>query len=478
MSGSSQTRYPGRIGRRLVLVFVAFVMVVVGGTGWTLYDLTAQSLERQMTERLVAVTELVADGTLGDLVSAFRPGDESFPSHTRLRGRLRDTRDLVDGRRIYIFDKAGRSLLDTEDVPIGREYVRLRIDRKEVEEAWRGMTSHSVLFRDQNAVYYKTGYAPLWSGDDVAAVLAVEIGAGFMGAIEAFSTSVLIFGIVSAVLTVVIGLALARSLTRPIDRLVKSARQIGRGVLDEPVGVQSNNELGYLGSSMDDMRLQILARDEQLRLMLAGVAHEIRNPLGGIEIYAGLIAADLTEEDPRKAHIEKVIQEVRTLNRVISEFLDFARPNVSAPSDVHVAQLVEEVVFLLAPEMEQAGVRCTRDIPDALTVSADEAQLKRAIINLVKNGVQAMENGGELHIEARSNNDEGTISVMDTGEGIEESLSRRLFEPFFTTREKGSGLGLAIVQKTMESNGGRVEVRDRSGSGTQFNLVLPSARED
>ena len=89
MKRSNQNGYRGRIGRKLVFVFVAFVMVVVGSTGWTLYNLTSQTLERQMTERLMAITELVADGVVGDVVRAFEPGDESFPSYQRLSDRLR-----------------------------------------------------------------------------------------------------------------------------------------------------------------------------------------------------------------------------------------------------------------------------------------------------------------------------------------------------------------------------------------------------
>jgi signal transduction histidine kinase len=477
MKRSNQNGYRGRIGRKLVFVFVAFVMVVVGSTGWTLYNLTSQTLERQMTERLMAITELVADGVVGDVVRAFEPGDESFPSYQRLSDRLRKTRDLVDARRIFIFDNNGKSVLDTEAVPIGREYVRLRIDRKEVSDALAGKASHSILFKDQDGVYYKTGYAPLYSGSDVVAILAVEIGAGFRGAIEAFSTSVFTFGLVSVLLTVVIGLGISRSITRPIARLVASAREIGSGVLDQPVNVEDNNELGYLARSMDEMRLEILSRDEQLRLMLAGVAHEIRNPLGGIEIYAGLIASELAHDDPRKAHIQKVISEVQTLNRVITEFLDFARPGIADPVSINVSHLVGEVFFLLSPEMEQSQVGCNRNIPSDFVVVADEGQLKRVLINLVKNGIQAMPDGGEIRIAASIDNGERKISVEDTGPGIDESVSSRLFEPFVTTREKGSGLGLAIVQKTMEANGGRIEVRNSSGSGTRFDLTFPLVNE-
>ena len=323
-------------------------------------------------------------------------------------------------------------------------------------------------------MYYKSGYAPVFSGGDVVAVVGVDIGAAFLETIEDFGRSMLSLGVVSMLVTVGIGLGLARTLTGPIGRLVAAARTIGRGNLEAVVSVPSRDELGYLAETMEEMRRKILARDEQLRQMLAGVAHEIRNPLGGIELYAGLIVADLADGDPRKAHIQKVIGEVRTLNRVITEFMDFARPSLAELVDVDVAHQLEEAIFLLAPEMEQAGVSCSRNISNGLFVKGDADQVKRALVNLMKNAIQAMPDGGELTVSASRQGERVLLEIGDTGVGMDEDVRFRLFEPFFTTREKGSGLGLAIVHKTIETHGGEVQVESASGKGTVFRVMLPA----
>ena len=475
-----QPSFRGRIGRKLVLSFVLLVMVIVGGTGWVLYELTYRSLVAQMSTHLVSVAQVTAaqvtaasDG--GDLLRRLRPGWESFRFYRNLAARLKRIKELVGARRIYVFDRRGRSLLDTEaGTPIGAEYHHLWVrDRSEVERVWAGEAVHSVLFPAED-VYYMTGYAPIYAGGERVAAVGVDIGAGFMGTIRVFERSVYIFAAVSVLLTVVVGLGLARTITRPIQRLVRAAREIGRGDLGQAVGPPSNNELGYLGFTMEEMRRKLLERDAQLRQMLGGVAHELRNPLGGIEIYAGLIADDLPDGDPRKAHIQKVIGEVRNLNKVITGFLDFARPAPPEPVRMDIEGLVEEAAFVLGPEMQESGVEFSSRVEAGLEAFVDGEQLRRAIVNLMKNAVQAMRQGGGLEVRASRAGRDVAVEVRDDGPGLDEKTRARLFEPFFTTKEKGSGLGLAVVQQIVEVNGGRIEVEAPAAGGTVFTLYLPA----
>jgi signal transduction histidine kinase len=475
--GKEQRQQPhGRIGRKLVLSFVLLIMVVVGGSGWVLFKLTERSLERQMSERLIAIAQLVSSGPNGEVLRHLRPGAESYGIYKRLTAQLRQAKEMVGARRIYVFDQSGRSLLDTEEgFSIGREYHNWIRDRLELEQVWQGIPAHSVRFKDEESgIDYMTGYAPIYAGGQVVAAVGVDIGAAFMDTIHVFKRSVFVLAGASALLTIVVALGLARTITRPIQRLVTAAREIGRGNLEKAVDTSAQDELGYLGETMDEMRRKLLERDAQLRQMLGGVAHEIRNPLGGIEIYAGLIADDLPEGDTRKQHIQKVIGEVRTLNQVISEFLDFARPAPPSPEPIAVGQLVEDAAFLLAPDMEKAGIRYRQDVAAELRGYGDTEQIKRALFNLMKNAVQAMRRGGELQVQGTRRNGEVVIEVRDTGPGMSRAVQERLFEPFFSTREKGSGLGMAIVQQALEKNRGRVELQSTEGQGTTITMILPA----
>ncbi len=465
-----------RIGQKLVLSFVLLVMVLVGTSGWALVELTRRSLEWQMREHLTSVAQLVGTGVSGDVLRIFEPGWEHSSIYRRLAAKLRRAQQVVGARRIYVFDRLGRSLLDTENTPIGQQYHHIRIrDRSEVERALSGEATYSVLFFAEDDVAYMTGYAPIYHRNEVVGVVGVDIGAGFVDAIHVFKRSVLVFAFLSALLTIAVAWGMAQTLTRPIQRLVRAAREMGRGNMHQQVEATGDDEIGYLGDAMEEMRRKLLARDEQLRQMLGGVAHEIRNPLGGIEIYAGLIADDLPDVDERKEHILKVIQEVRKLDQVISEFLNFARPAPPSAERVVLQDLVADAAFLLAPDIRHDGVQYRAEVEADAVVFVDPEQIKRALYNLMKNAVQAMGDGGLLCVRTRREGEEMVVEVVDDGPGIAVEVRARLFEPFFTTREKGSGLGLAVVSQIVEENGGHLELQSTEGEGATFSMYLPIA---
>ncbi len=478
-SGARSSGPRGRIGRKLVLSFVALVMLVVGGSGWVLYQRAVDSLEQQMSHHLESEARLLANGQSGDVLVGLRPGFEGIRLYRSLTERLRRSQQMVGAKRIYIFDRSYRSLLDTEPgIRIGSNYPHLKYrDRMELEEVWQGRSTHSIRFADKGGVDFMTGYAPIFFGGVVVAGVGLDIGPPYGKAIRGFKRSVYLFAGISAVLTVAVALVLARNITRPIRRLVTAAREIGRGNLDRRVDTPAYDEIGYLGETMEEMRRNIQARDAQLRQMLGGVAHEIRNPLGGIEIYAGLIAEDLPDDDPRKQHIQKVIAEVQTLETVISGFLDFARPSPPDPAMTSVSQMVEEAVFLLSPEMERAEVAYRQEVAHDLEVYVDAEQIKRALFNLMKNAVQAMDPGGTLTVRAEAEGEAISVEVADNGPGVPAQVRARLFEPFFTTKEKGSGLGLAIVRQSMEKNGGWLGLESTEGEGTTVRVFLPVGRK-
>jgi signal transduction histidine kinase len=208
-----------------------------------------------------------------------------------------------------------------------------------------------------------------------------------------------------------------------------------------------------------------------MQQMLAGIAHEVRNPLAGMTLFAGLLRDELPDGDDRRAHVLRIERELGYLDRVVTEFLDYARRPAPELADVPVAALLAEIADVTSTE----ATRVVAVSPDAtLVVRADRSQLRRALINLAHNAVHASAPGAEVVLSARAAGAEVQLAVANRGAEIPADVRGKLFEPFFTTREKGTGLGLSFVREIARDHGGGVDVACAGGT-TTFTLRIPRA---
>jgi signal transduction histidine kinase len=221
--------------------------------------------------------------------------------------------------------------------------------------------------------------------------------------------------------------------------------------------------------------------------MAAGLAHEIRNPLGSIKASAQYLTETSRPPEDGAEFLGIIVDEVDRLNRVVSSFLDYARPAHSDPEPIHVNAAVELTLQFLRPECDSVDVTLhvamAQDLP---RVRIDIEHLRQVLINLVQNAVQAMTSGGDIFVETLIQDSYRLgdrarrwvqISVRDTGPGIAPGLLANLFVPFVTTKQQGTGLGLAISQRIISEAGGRIGVRSREGFGTTFVILLPAEGE-
>jgi signal transduction histidine kinase len=229
---------------------------------------------------------------------------------------------------------------------------------------------------------------------------------------------------------------------------------------------------------------QILEIEEQLRRaerlsalgeLSAGLAHEIRNPLGAIRGTAEILQDGIDPEDKRFEFARILVREVDRLNQVVEDFLRFARPVPPARERCDLLPLVEEVFGLARPLAERCGVRLELAPGEAPPVPGDRGQLRQVFLNLALNAVQAMPAGGTLTVSATPADGAVRIAFADTGGGIAPENLPKVFNPFFTTRREGTGLGLAIVQRIVQGHGGRIDVASRMGEGATFIVTLPLA---
>ncbi len=234
-----------------------------------------------------------------------------------------------------------------------------------------------------------------------------------------------------------------------------------------------------------DAQLQRSKRLSALGEMAAGIAHEVRNPLAAIQLYTSMITQDLQDHRDQFAEplrcAREVASAVRGLDGIVGDVLSFAREVNPSPASLPVADVFDRVLAAHGPAIQAAHVTVTTsyiDTPD-LAVFADPQMLHRALLNLVRNAVDAMSlvpGPHELTLDARDGEVVLTLTVADTGPGVDRDTVDRLFNPFFTTRATGTGLGLAIVHRIVDAHGGTVSVTDNPAAkhGAAFELCLPA----
>ena len=218
-----------------------------------------------------------------------------------------------------------------------------------------------------------------------------------------------------------------------------------------------------------------------LGMLAAGVAHEIRNPLTAIKAALFLQQKQFRPGSPEATDGELIQREILRLERIVNDFLQFARPGEPVLAPVPADQSLREVSVLFGPELTQAGIQLVLDAQTAAPVQADAAQLKQVLINLVKNAVESMGRGGTLTLRTRRDRralaqretEVVVLEVGDTGKGIPPEVGKRLFDPFFSTKESGTGLGLSIAARIITKHGGAIQYQSRANHGTTFWVVLP-----
>jgi signal transduction histidine kinase len=212
--------------------------------------------------------------------------------------------------------------------------------------------------------------------------------------------------------------------------------------------------------------------------MVAGVAHEIRNPLGIIQSSAELLMKKASKENDRSALILKAIyDEAKRLGRIVGDFLDYARPRTPRRDPVNLAPVLDQMAVFLERECAGQQVELIREYPAEVPAAGDKDLLYRAIYNIVSNAIQALAGTGQpgqVTIGARTGDGETLLTFADTGPGFDASTRDKALDPFFTTKDQGTGLGLAIVANIVESHGGRLSIADNPGGGALVQVVLPA----
>lgn len=270
---------------------------------------------------------------------------------------------------------------------------------------------------------------------------------------------------------------------------------ISSGVEEIPVGVTTsilagvtNEPRGVVASFRNLSEIKMLSERVQmsehlaaLGEMAAGIAHEVRNPLNSIRGFASLINERVADEKLGQFS-SIIIDEVDRMNNLVSDLLDFARHRELDMGRVDLKKLIGEVIRDFSHQMADANVESAIEIPDGLPeVWGNADRLKQVTINIARNAIEAMPQGGRLTVSAKQREEQPgpvvVLSISDTGQGIPQEIVTKIFTPFFSRKDGGTGLGLAICQKIVKQHQGRIEVESTEGAGTTFTILLQPYRE-
>jgi signal transduction histidine kinase len=294
---------------------------------------------------------------------------------------------------------------------------------------------------------------------------------------------------------ILVAVALAQVVVRPIHVIRSGLSRLGKGDLAATLDLKGDEfkELGDVFASVTNQlkaaipdsgkRTQLLElsrRVTALGRLTAGVAHEVKNPLNAMTIHLELLkqklaagaAAGVTEP-----HVDVISREIRRLDDVVQGFLKFARPEELTLKPIPPGELIDEVLKTLAVEANVTGVTLESTVAaDVPTIEADPGIFRQALLNLAKNAVQAMPNGGTLTVAATPTKDGRVeIRVRDTGVGIPPENLAKIFDLYFTTKQSGTGIGLSLVYRTVQLHNGDIDVESTPGVGTTFVIKMPKA---
>lgn len=476
------------IKQKQVLGVTAMVALVV--TALSLLHLV--TLARVLLNESRARAELLSNGVYHqarDVVTSRETAAAELRSSRNVQSALEATiysQDVVDA---VIVDAHNTVLASSDPAQVGQA-VQARVPLNNVLGA-SGLAQVRAIYATEQTLEWSQ---PIALGDEPFGEIRVGLSTLLVrdDLADSLAPAALAAG-VSLLVAVIVAMLLAQLVLRPMHVIRSSLTRLGRGDLGATLDLRDDEELRDLGDVFDQVSAQLRAaspgglspaqlgemsrRITRVGRLFTGVAHEMKNPLNAMTIHIELLRAKLDAASPAFPHLDVIAGEIRKLDDRIQGFLKFVRPEEVSFGPVPLAPLIQNVLAAVGPEADRAGVTIDARCSDpALLAEGDAAQLRDVFLNLAQNAIQAMPKGGRLSMACSALPDHRvSVRVEDTGVGIAPENLERIFELYFTTKDRGSGMGLALVFRAVQIHNGSIDVESTVGVGTAFIVVLPAA---
>jgi len=455
---------------RIILIFSIITFILVGIFTRTGYFYIKKIYLNQLEEQIILITGIIGSETNPDFLD-FIPKAEYQMNSTRefYQKFLADQVAKTDLTHAFIFDDKLTIVVHShQDTLLGEMDPQLTLHKTMIQQLETSGIAASSPFKGKDGKFYMWCFYRL--NDDYW--LGVRENVRHLQRIDEIARLFWIIGIVGILVTVSAGWILGFSVSRPVNRLVSFSKKIGEGKYEQPVPDKIKGELKELVNALDKMRNDIMQNQREKEEILAQVAHEIRNPLGGIELMSGLIREDMLKHGLDVTHVKKILDEVLVLKNQISTYLEYSRPVKAVHEKIKVRETINEILSTL--NFAGRGIQVQLDIQEN-TLYADIHHFKQIILNLLVNSLAVLDKNGKVIVATKIIEGKFHLFITDNGPGIPSENLDKIFRPFFTTREKGSGLGLSVCQKLCEENNLSLTVDNNTGAGCTF--IIQSLKE-
>jgi len=491
--------YQQKLATRTMSVFVVSVIIIYLIAGYLFYYINLNELDKDFGKKLIRVADAASEEITPYSVKLLSQASLSDADNNRLVKRLAPIMKSGDIENITILNIKQVTVFDLMRPEMaGVRNPNTYAYREEIEKAFKGTASYSPLYRGQDRHLYKSAFHPLTSEKgEVEFVIAVDANPQFLQLIDDILKWIAISGAASLCVTVFLSLLFANTVVKKVRKLEQVATQIKDGNFNVSIDSKGDDEIDQLAETFNHMirsiskKIEHNARLAAIGEMSAGIAHEIRNPLGSIQIYMDILRKKLESNKSDSEICDRVSKEIEILNNFITEFLVFSRPPSLDLRKHPVHSLIDEVTSQLPISSERDRIEIIKEYTEEETIiNIDRDQIKRALFNVFINSIQAMKGQGTITIqtgrfngalepfnEADGNgHEEDTnffcIKIRDNGPGIDEKNIDKVFDPFFSTKNGGTGLGLSITQKIIKEHNGEIKIFS-AASGTEIAIYLP-----
>jgi signal transduction histidine kinase len=424
-------------------IFIVLAMFNLGS--WFFLKRMERHLDAELSLRLSSVARVSAQLLESEGITEFYSRGDLLSGKLLADPLLNNLRRDIELQNIFLIDRNMRALASTGQLfPLGEQISYVRDDSSIITLAWKGSVIASDVHKLEGS-RFKTAYAPVRNAlGEVNWLLVIEANAAFFEIINFFSRTIIIGGLISFAVLIVFGVLLSMA-----------------------IGM-------FLRTEASLRRAERLASMGQ---MAATVAHEIRNPLGIIKSTADVLKSRYDKGEQPDELFEFIPSEVRRLNRLVSDFLSFARDPELKVEKNDLAETVKKALAMVRREHPQnAGTIHFNGQTSNLSVAHDEDAIIQVLLNLLINSLDATEGRGAIRVSLAPAADRAEamalLEVADDGPGL-PAPPEKVFEPFFTTKSRGSGLGLAVCKQIVERHHGKIVAESERGKGTTMRIYLP-----